>query len=164
MKTFNLKTTYKKIIADTITPVSIYLKIRDKYPNSLLLESSDYRANDNNFSYICCNPIATIEVKNETITIINPDGEISQNKITPDTNVPEVINNFSKQFETEDNPFKFINNGIFGFTAYDAVRYFEDIEITKKEGDLDIPDLRYSVYQNIIAINHFNNEPLVMRS
>lgn len=158
MKTFNLKTTYKKIIADTITPVSIYLKIRDRYPNSLLLESSDYRANDNNFSYICCNPIATIEVKNEAITVTNPDGDITKTQITKETNVPELINAFSKQFETEENPFKFINNGIFGYTAYDAVRYFEDIEINKKQGDLDIPDLRYSVYQNIIAINHFNNE------
>ena len=67
MKTFSLYTHYKKILADTITPVSIYLKIRDKFPNSILLESSDYHANDNSFSYICCNPIASIEVKDETI-------------------------------------------------------------------------------------------------
>ena len=158
MKTFNLKTTYKKIIADTITPVSIYLKIRDKYPNSLLLESSDYRANDNNFSYICCNPIATIEIKNEVISIHNPDDTHTSQAITQATNIPQIIDAFSKQFKTEDNPFKFINNGIFGFTSYDAVRYFEDISISKKEGDLDIPDMRYDVYQNIIAINHFNNE------
>ena len=74
MKTFNLYTHYKKILADTITPVSIYLKIRDKYPNSILLESSDYHANDNTFSYICFNPIATIKVENETIFQTFPDG------------------------------------------------------------------------------------------
>ena len=74
MKTFSLYTHYKKILADTITPVSIYLKIRDKYPNSILLESSDYHANDNSFSYICFNPIASIKVENEIITQTFPDG------------------------------------------------------------------------------------------
>ena len=71
MKTFNLYTHYKKILADTITPVSIYLKIRDNYPNSILLESSDYHANDNSFSYICFNPIASIKVENVKATIGN---------------------------------------------------------------------------------------------
>ena len=61
MKKFELKTHYKKILADTISPVSVYLKIRDKFPNSILLESSDYHGNDNSFSYICCNPIASIK-------------------------------------------------------------------------------------------------------
>ena len=64
---YKLKTYSKKILADTITPVSIYLKIRDKYPNSILLESSDYHGNENSFSYICCNPIADIKVQNEKI-------------------------------------------------------------------------------------------------
>ncbi len=64
MKTFNLNTHYKQILADTITPVSVYFKIRDKFPNSLLLESSDYHGNDNSFSYICFNPIASIKVEN----------------------------------------------------------------------------------------------------
>ena len=71
MKTYNLKTQFKQILADTITPVSIYLKIRDKFPNSLLLESSDYHANDNSFSYICCNPIASIKIENEKDQLIH---------------------------------------------------------------------------------------------
>ncbi len=79
MNKFNLYTHYKKILADTITPVSIYLKIRDKYPNSILLESSDYHANDNSFSYICFNPIATIKVENETIFQTFPDGSETVN-------------------------------------------------------------------------------------
>jgi anthranilate synthase component 1 len=99
MKLFNLKTRYKKIIADTITPVSVYLKIRDKFPNSLLLESSDYRANDNNFSYICCNPIASIQIKNEEIHTQYPDGTASHEKINSHTNVPQVIHEFAKQFK-----------------------------------------------------------------
>ncbi|SKB67320.1 anthranilate synthase component 1 [Salegentibacter holothuriorum] len=158
---FKLKTTHKKLLADTITPVSVYLKVRDKYPNSLLLESSDYHANDNSFSYICCNPIASIKVQNEMITEVFPDGSKKTTKITPGVNVPNQIQEFSKQFETEDSNFKFINNGLFGYIAYDGVRYFEDLEIKKRNGDLKLPDIYYAVYQNIIAINHFNNEAYI---
>lgn len=162
MKAFNLYTHYKKILADTITPVSIYLKIRDNYPNSILLESSDYHANDNSFSYICFNPIASIKVENEIITQTFPDGCSSSTNIKNSTNVTDEIHQFTKRFlissETE---FKFINNGIFGYIAYDAVRYFEDIHISKKENSVTIPDIYYAVYQNIIAINHFKNEAYI---
>ena len=155
---FKLKTHYKKILADTITPVSVYLKIRDKFPNSLLLESSDYHANDNSFSYICCNPIASIKVENEVIIKNFPDGTIEEVKITNDVLVADEIDAFSKQFAVENHEFKFITNGLFGFMSYDAVRYFENIKISKKEDSVAIPDIYYAVYQNIIAINHFKNE------
>lgn len=155
---YTLETHYKKILADTITPVSVYLKIRDKFPNSILLESSDYHANDNSFSYICCNPIAFIKVANETITQRFPDGTKEEMAITPETDVTKVIHNFSQQFKTTQNEFKFIYNGLFGYMAYDAVRYFEDVQISKKEDSANIPDIYYAVYQNIIAINHFKNE------
>ncbi|MDH5413571.1 MAG: anthranilate synthase component I family protein [Flavobacteriaceae bacterium] len=160
--TFKLKTHYKKIIADTITPVSVYLKIRDKYPNSILLESSDYHANDNSFSYICCNPIASIEIIDEKIIQTFPDGNTIEKAIDKETNIPQVLDNFAKLFEVkQDTAFKFINNGLFGYIGYDAVRYFEDIKIAKKEGDLNIPDIYYAVYQNIIAINHFKNDAYI---
>jgi len=158
---YELKTYYKKILADTITPVSVYLKIRDKFPNSILLESSDYRANDNTFSYICCNPIASIKVKDEQITQLFPDNSANEITINSETDVVEIIHDFSQKFKTESNGFKFINNGLFGYMSYDAVRYFEDISITKKDSSLDIPDIYYAVYQNIIAINHFKNEAYI---
>jgi anthranilate synthase component 1 len=162
MNSFNLRTYYKKILADTITPVSIYLKIRDKYPNSILLESSDYHANDNTFSYICFNPIASIQVKNERISQQFPDGSQLISDINGQTNVTEIIHGFTQRFKAHaDEQFKFINNGIFGYMAYDAVRYFEDIKISKKEGHLNIPDIYYDVYQNIIAINHYKNEAYI---
>ena len=158
---YQLKTHYKKILADTITPVSIYLKIRDKYPNSILLESSDYHANDNSFSYICCNPIASIKIENEIITQQFPDGSQTIS-YTSNTDVTNEIHKFTKQFKVDtDKQFKFINNGIFGYTAYDAVKYFEDVDISKKERSLQIPDIYYAVYQNIIAINHFKNEAYI---
>ena len=155
---FKLQTHFKKILADTITPVSVYLKIRDKFPNSILLESSDYHANDNSFSYICCNPIASIKVENEIITKEFPDGTKSEAPITHKAAVTKEIDAFSQLFAVEDQDFKFITNGLFGFMAYDAVRYFEAVEISKKDNSVTIPDIYYAVYQNIIAINHFKNE------
>ena len=161
MKKFELKTHYKKILADTISPVSVYLKIRDKFPNSILLESSDYHGNDNSFSYICCNPIASIKVDANVVTKTYPDQSVNTMTVAADK-VTQEIDAFTKQFDTQkDNDFKFINNGMFGFTAYDAVKYFEDISISKKEDSIDIPDMYYAVYQNIIAINHFKNEAYI---
>jgi len=161
MKTFSLYTHYKKILADTITPVSIYLKIRDRFPNSILLESSDYHTNDNSFSYICFNPIASIKVQNDEITQTFPDGSFKKNNAN-NICVTNEIHKFTKRFKVDsDRTFKFINNGIFGYTAYDAVKYFEDIEITKKKDAIGIPDIYYAVYQNIIAINHFKNEAYI---
>lgn len=161
MKTFILNTNYKQILADTITPVSVYFKIRDKFPNSLLLESSDYHGNDNSFSYICCNPIASIKIENETIFKNFPDGTTETISVDKNIDIPQVIQEFSGQFKSEKNDFKFINNGLFGYISYDAVRYFEKISIAKKDEETTIPDVYYAVYQNIIAINHFKNEAYI---
>ena len=161
MKKFELKTHYKKILADTISPVSVYLKIRDKFPNSILLESSDYHGNDNSFSYVCCNPIASIKVENKVITKTYPDHSVETMPVIKEQ-VTMEIDAFTKQFDTQkDTSFKFINNGMFGFTAYDAVQYFEDIDISKKDNSVEIPEMFYAVYQNIIAINHFKNEAYI---
>ena len=161
MKTYKLKTHYKKILADTLSPVSIYLKIRDKFPNSMLLESSDYHGNDNSFSYICCNPIASLKIEGNLLTKTFPDQTKQNYEINPDKATQE-IDQFTKQFETSEvETFKFINNGLFGYTSYDAVKYFETIEISEKENPVKIPEIQYAVYQNIIAINHFKNEAYI---
>ncbi|QXP51846.1 anthranilate synthase component I family protein [Cellulophaga sp. HaHa_2_1] len=159
--TYKLHTHYKKILADTITPVSVYLKIRDRFPNSILLEGSDYHANDNSFSYICCNPMASIKVENESITQQFPDGKVEEIAIDASTDVVSIIENYSKRFIADENDFKFIDNGLFGYMAYDAVRYFEDVKVSKKENSVAIPDIYYAVYKNIIAINHFKNEAYI---
>lgn len=161
MKTYKLNTKHTKILADTITPVSIYLKLRDRFPNSLLLESSDYHANDNSFSYICCNPIASIKVENEVITKQYPDNSSKEFSITEEVNVANEIQQFATQFQSDDENFKFITNGLFGYINYDAVRYFEKTPIRKKENSNQTPDIYYAVYQNIIAINHFKNEAFI---
>ncbi|HAT66858.1 MAG TPA: anthranilate synthase component I, partial [Flavobacteriaceae bacterium] len=148
--------------SDTLTPVSVYLRLRDKFPNSLLLESSDYHANDNSFSYICCNPIASIKIEKESIIQQFPDGKNEEVIISDATHIPEILQQFASSFEVDATQnFKFINNGIFGYMSYDMVRYFENISIKKKKDQLEIPDAFYAVYQNIIAINHFNNEAYI---
>jgi anthranilate synthase component I len=154
-----LKTNYKQLLADTVTPVSIYLKLRDKFANSILLESSDYHGNENSFSYICFHPIARFEVKNNTILTQYPKVKAEAEPITTPKQVVNALDIFAKSFEVEQNPFSFINNGLFGYMAYDAVQYFEDVEIKDFESDnRKIPTIIYQVYQYVIAINHFNNE------
>ncbi len=127
----------------------------------MLLESSDYHGNDNSFSYICCNPIASIKMQGNTLTKTYPD-QSKESTTIENSEVTSEIHQFTKQFETESNEeFKFINNGLFGYTSYDAVKYFETIELSTKENSIAIPELQYAVYQNIIAINHFKNEAYI---
>ncbi|NJY63419.1 anthranilate synthase component I family protein [Salinimicrobium sp. CDJ15-81-2] len=158
---YKLNTTYKKLLADTFTPVSVYLRVRDIFPNSLLLESSDYHGNENSFSYICCNSIASVKVEKGHLKQVYPDGNSSETKITSEVNIPEAIQEFAQKFSTTGPNFSFINEGLFGYIAYDGVQYFENLKLSKKQGDLEIPEIYYAVYQNIIAINHFNNEAYI---
>ncbi len=158
MRNYKLTTTYKRLLADTLTPVSVYLKLRDRFPNSILLESSDYHGAENSFSYICCNPMATIKAENEQLTMQFPDGSVVQETITKDTDVPGQLAAFAQSFEVEQSSFSFINNGLFGYMNYDAVRYYEDIDLKLRENRAGIPDIYYAVYRHIIAINHFTNE------
>lgn len=158
---YQLNTTYKKLLADTFTPVSVYLRLRDIFPNSLLLESSDYHGNENSFSYICCNPIAGVKVEKGYLIQNYPDGSSERTEITPQLDIPGAIHSFSRKFSTNGPKFNFINKGLFGYIAYDGVQYFEKLHLSKKANNLDIPEINYSVYQNIIAINHFNNEAYI---
>tara|TARA_B100001093_G_scaffold230818_1_gene221376 strand:- start:5902 stop:7305 length:1404 start_codon:yes stop_codon:yes gene_type:complete len=160
MEKIELKTTYKKFLVDTITPVSIYLRVRDKFPKSLLLESSDYNSINNSFSYICFDQIASFEVSDNIISSKLPNNS-SKNIPCSKKNVIEELQNFITSFNVEKSKFSFINNGLFGFTSYDAVQYFEDVNIIKKENYIKIPEMYYGVYKNIIAINHFKNEAYI---
>ena len=158
MKKYKIKSFHKKIISDTITPVSIYLKVRDQFPNCILLESSDYQINSNNYSYICFNPIAHIKLKNKTISYLYPDQKTKEIKISENDKISDFIHHFTSIFETTNYNFKFISNGLFGYIAHEAVERFESINLNKEKNDLNIPDLFYSVYQNVIAVSSFNHE------
>ena len=107
-KKYKLKSIHKKILADTYTPVSVYLKIRDQFPHSLLLESSDYDARANNFSYVCCNPIASISISNGNINYKYPDGLKYSRGLNLKDNVPSLIQSFSNQFKSKKHKFKLL--------------------------------------------------------
>jgi len=161
MKNFLFKLHHTQLLADTITPVSVYLKLRDQYPNSILLESSDYHANDNSFSYLCFNPLASFKVDKQSIETIFPDGERFQKPIVENHQVINDLQSFMDCFNHQPNPYKCISSGLFGYTTYDAVQYFEKVEIAQKSVDNQIPLMYYALYKNIIAINHFKNEAYI---
>lgn len=147
------------MIADTVTPVSIYLKLRDKYANSILLESSDYHAADNSFSYICCNPIASFILKGDSLQLTFPDGKSEQIRLDKPADAVDHLANFTSRFDMDENPYHFITNGLFGYMSYDAVNYFEDIDLKVPEKpDYNIPDIHYTVFRNVIVVNHFKSE------
>ncbi|MBI34002.1 MAG: anthranilate synthase component I [Flavobacteriales bacterium] len=158
MEKIKIKTRYKTMLADTITPVSIYLNIRNKYKKSFLLESSDYHGNEDSYSFICFNPVASFKVEDEKIFTVYPNGDF-ETKSTQEHDVVEELNTFAGLFESEELGFDFVTNGLFGFTSFEGVQHFEDIDFDylEKEGK-KVPDMHYMVFQNIISINHFKNE------
>lgn len=149
-------------VGDIVTPVSVYLKLRDLFPNTILLESSDYHGNTNSLSFVCFKPIADFIVENETVKYRYPDGTAQQINITADTSVTNLIQEFINSFDIsqeEQNQCPVPASGLYGYTAYDAVRYFEDIHIdVDPQAPYAIPDIRYHLYRSIIAFNHFTNQ------
>jgi anthranilate synthase component 1 len=156
-----LKTIRKKIIVDTITPVSIYLKLRDQFTNTILLESSDYIAKDNSYAYICCNPIAKFYVKKNILFKEFPDNSKEETKLTSTTNILSELDDFMRTFEIDDSSVeskKYISKGLFGYMSYDSIKFFENIEVENDSYGDEIPEIFYSFYREIIVINTFNNE------
>jgi anthranilate synthase component 1 len=154
-------------LADIITPVTIYLKIRDKYPNTILLESSDYHGNNNSMSYICFDVLAEFKVECSRIQINFPDGKQERIAVKNKQTVAENFNAFLQSFKIEKgSDFSGMPaNGLFGYTTYDAVKYFEDIRLKQpRDSRYLIPDIYYSVYRYIIAINHFNNRIILLEN
>ena len=158
MEKIKFKTYHKKILSDKLTPVSIYLKLRDKFANSLLLESSDYDVNNKNFSYICCDAIASISVKDGKITYTYPGQKKITTKIKKNESLPNIIKNFSEKFDYKHKKYNFITNGLFGYISHEAVSYFEDLDLDKNKDNLEIPDLYYGVYKYIVCVSLFNHE------
>jgi anthranilate synthase component 1 len=152
-----LQAEQKKILADTLTPVSVYLRVRDQFPNSCLLESSDYHGQENSYSFIAFDPIASFSVHNDEI-IIERSGEEQKEAVTDVKQVLPALKSFVSSFEISNEPKDKLGAGLFGFTGYDAVRFFESVEIDTTKSADKIPDLHYFFYRYVIAINHFNNE------
>lgn len=156
---YALKTNYRKILADTTTPVSIYLRLRDTFPNSLLLESSEYHSRDNNISYICCEPIAGITLNKEQLRIVEP-GADPVYKNAHEINLREEVSAFRQNFSQQ--PIEGVNvisSGLFGYFTFDTIEHFEDIKLTAGTHPArEIPFMQYHVYRYVIAIDHFRNQ------
>lgn len=153
---YKLTTYSKKLLADTITPVNIYLKLRDVYAGSILLESSDYHGHENSLSFICCEPIASFKVEDDVVERRYPDGLFESEKLNRTGQVIDVFEEFRNAFITDGAPSKYVNCGFFGYMGYDSIRYFEDVAISKTEEN--IPDILYKLYRYVIIVDHFSNE------
>jgi anthranilate synthase component 1 len=156
MTNIKFKTLSKTKIADTITPVGLYLRFRDKYPNTLLLESSDYHSKEESFSFIAIEPLITIKAENHHLSFSQNGLQLDNQNIGRNFNA--IFENYTKRIELDcPNELKSFN-GLYGYTTYDSVQYFENIILNVDKAPSAIPLMQYSFYRFIIAINHFNDE------
>ena len=162
MASFNYHTTTKRLLGDLYTPVSLYMRLRDLYPQSMLMESSDYHGSENAKSFIGIDPMASIQVAHGTLTMTFPDGSSVkrdipvENSDKPKLAVAKAMNDFLGSFHVEGEGCQYY--GIFGFTSANAVRYFENIPVkdTTMERN-DAPDILYILFKDIIVFDHYNN-------
>ena len=165
MATFNYTTQTRKILADLYTPVGVYMRLRDIYPQSALMESSDYHGTENSRSFIGVHPIASIAVGHGVVTATYPDGRVEEKELPAfgegkgekcKLAISKAFNDFIQAFHVEGEGSDCC--GLYGFTTFNAVRYFENIPVkdTTMEKN-DAPDIYYIMYKNIIVFDHFNN-------
>lgn len=154
----------RTIPADLETPVGIYLKIRDLYPQSALLESSDYHTTHNAVSYIGVEPIASFRVEDEKVRLSYPGGDEVVKSIADGVDVVEELKGYIESFDVA-NAAEGVPDGFFGYTAYDAVRYFENVSIQPREKKFaGIPDICYVLYRYVIQVNHYRNEMTIVEN
>lgn len=163
MKKVEIITSFKKILADVYTPVGIYLRLRDRFRDTILLESTDFHAGENSYSFIGINAIAGIEISNSSTIEYKLPGQVAERvKINTLTDVPQMLWEFMQRFEVKAATSKPVNvaQGLFGYISYDAVQFFDLTpgSSPKGEGSNSIPLMRYRLYQYVIAINHFKDE------
>ena len=156
MSTFNYTTTSKTILADLYTPVGVYMRLRDLYPQSALMESSDYHEKDNSRSFIGIEPMASVAIGHGMATITYPDGTTLQHEVNKDYRSDKAIHELIDRIHVEGDDAKLC--GLFGYTCFNAVRYFEDINVKDEtQAKNDAPDLLYILYKVVIVFDHFNN-------
>ena len=147
----------RKIMGDLHTRVSIYLKVRDTFPQSALLESSDFHAKENSISYIALKPIARVEVNRGVSRMLLPDEIEECRELSDNFTISDTLNNFIERFEVEGDENG--NIGLFGYTTFNCVKYTENINIKEsKEERNDAPDMLYILYKYILVFNHFSDE------
>lgn len=158
MANFRITTQHRQLLGDMLTPVGVYLKLRDKFPYTVMLESAEYHGMEHGFSVIACDPVASFTLDQFVITQEWPDGSIEKVTITERSQAIQALHNFINQFNAPKNDYAFISGGLFGHITYDAVEYFEDIKLQPKTPDNAIPQIVYRVYRFVVAFNHFKDE------
>jgi anthranilate synthase component I len=168
MKKIEITTTFKKMLADVYTPVGIYLRLRDRFRDTILLESTDFHAGENSYSFIGINAVAGIQISNaDGIEFKLPAQTAERIKLDKKMDVPQLLYEFMQRFEVKEAAVKPVNvaQGLFGYTSFDAVKFFDTIKATddsQTSGAVplttEIPLIRYRLYQYVIAINHFKDE------
>ena len=156
MKKFNYTVFEKNMFGDMCTPVSVYVRIRNLYTQSALMECSDYHGSENGRSYIGVQPIAHVAIEHGVGKCVFPDGSSYQHPINAQYLPSDIINDFLSEIEVSNN--KGNNLGLFGYTSFNTVRYLENIAV-KDETQVknDAPDMIYILYKYVIAFNHFDN-------
>jgi len=163
MKKITIDTVCKKMLADVYTPVGIYLRLRDKFRDTILLESTDHHSSENSWSFICINAIGGIEIRSAAFAEFKLPGR-NPEKITLDknSNVPQLMWDYMQRFDAVTPAMKEgkFAQGLFGYTAYDAVEFFETLKLSAvhRQQSIAIPPIRYRLYQYVIAVNHFKDE------
>ena len=161
MKQYNYCTHYRTLLGDLHTPVSVYLKVRDLFPQSALMESSDYHGSENNRSFIALCPLASISVEHGKAVVRMPDGERTEEALTDERGLSEVMNDFMKRFRIRGEYSHYC--GLYGYTSFNAVRYTEGIAIKDSREDInDAPDMLYIIYKYIIVFNDYRHELLLL--
>ena len=154
---YRYHTVSKTILGDMETPVSVYLKVRDLYPQSSLMESSDYHGGENSKSFICVNPIASVSIEHGVAVSHFPDGQKAEHAVNADYRADKAINAFLHEFEVTGEEAKYC--GLYGYTSFNAVRYFENIAVKDEtQTKNDAPDMLYILYKYVYVFDHFNNK------
>lgn len=156
METFKYTTSSKTILADLYTPVGVYMRLRDLYPQSALMESSDYHDANNSHSFIGINPIASVAIGHGIVTISSPDGTTERKPLSKDFGSAEAIHALIDRIEVTGDDANVC--GLFGYTSFNAVRYFENINVKDETQEKsDAPDVLYILYKVVIVFDHHNN-------
>jgi anthranilate synthase component 1 len=158
MKTYHFSINTKELLADVLTPVAIYLKLRDVFPNAILLEGADFKAGENQYSFICLEPVAGIKIQGNNVSLQSPNGGEQQTKLDKLSDATTLLSQFAHSFVPNQPLDNIPTTGLFGYSTYEAVSYFETINLNPVDDSKRIPDLYYQFYKYIVAINHTSNK------
>lgn len=151
------KTHTLKMLSDLTTPVSVFLKLREHFPEILLLESSDYSSREDSQSFICCKPLLSLISEDNSYALTKHNQNTREDNFAGNATsaIDKMLSLIGNGSGSEDeNRF----SGIFGYTSFDKVSEFENLEFNKDKQGYGIPSLRYDFFRYIIVFDHFFEE------